>query len=265
MTNLKEELIKQEKQWLDYADIASSFLKHAPEGKVRTSSCRGKYCQYYYSDRNDGLPVKYADASMQPFIKKLIQKEYYRKALDYLDPALRKIQSFMNWYDPDYLTRLYESLPSARKSLLTPLAKTDSQYIEEWLSSRHSGDTGHEIKETIFSNKGEAVRSKSEKIIADKLYELDIPYVYECPYTLPGFGPVYPDFTILNVRLRKTFFFEHFGLMSNPDYAAKSIRKINAYSENGLWFGDGLLFTFESEQCPLNTVFLERIIHRFLL
>ena len=55
----------------------------------------------------------------------------------------------------------------------------------------------------IITEKGEAVRSKSEKIIADKLYMKEIPYVYEQPLYLKGYGYVVPDFKILNVRTKK--------------------------------------------------------------
>ena len=55
--------------------------------------------------------------------------------------------------------------------------------------------------EELVTNNGEIVRSKSEKIIADLLFMLGIPYVYECPLDTPG-GTIYPDFTILDISTR---------------------------------------------------------------
>ena len=261
LSSLKE----TEERWLAYADTAGKFLRTAPEGTVKSMLCHGKYPQFYYSEDGRTPPRKYAGIRKQRLVKQLVQRDYYEKALKYLDPALRKLQSFMKWYDPEELNRLYASLPEARKQLVTPLEPTDEMFIEEWLNDRQSGDTGYDPGDNLLTNKGERVRSKSEKIIADKLFELNIPYVYEAPLVLPGFGTIHPDFTILNVALRKTVYFEHFGLMANPSYAVSAFKKINAYAQAGLWFGDGLLYTFEYESVSINTSLLEKMIRRYLM
>ena len=54
----------------------------------------------------------------------------------------------------------------------------------------------------LITEKGEYVRSKSEKIIADTLTKNNINYVYELPLRLKGYGTVKPDFTVLNKRTR---------------------------------------------------------------
>ena len=45
----------------------------------------------------------------------------------------------------------------------------------------------------LITEKGEYVRSKSEKIIADTLTKNNINYVYELPLRLKGYGTVKPD------------------------------------------------------------------------
>jgi len=71
--------------------------------------------------------------------------------------------------------------------------------------------------------KKEKVRSKSEVIIADRLFINAIPYEYErglivkipktaeCPETEMVWNP---DFRVLNVRTGKEYIWEHFGRMS---------------------------------------------------
>lgn len=83
----------------------------------------------------------------------------------------------------------------------------------------------------IITEKGEAVRSKSEKIIADKLYMKEIPYVYEQPLYLKGYGYVVPDFKILNVRTKKEYYLEHFGMMDDYEYAKNAIKKIECFQK----------------------------------
>ena len=109
---------------------------------------------------------------------------------------------------------------------------------------------------------GENVRSKTEKIIADLLYHLDIPYVYECPLQLSD-GKVYPDFTILNKRTRKVYYLEHFGMMDKPEYAAAAIQKIKRYEKSGYYIGEDLLATLELSDAPLGTKELERMIRKY--
>ena len=79
----------------------------------------------------------------------------------------------------------------------------------------------------IYSERGERVRSKSEKIIADKLYRNGIPYKYEKPLVLKGLGKIHPDFEILNKRTRKEYFLEHLGKMDDIGYVKKNMRRIN--------------------------------------
>ena len=113
--------------------------------------------------------------------------------------------------------------------------------------------------------KGERVRSKSEKIIADALEREDIPYRYEYPVCLSGDLYIYPDFMVLNKRTRKEYFLEHFGMMDNPEYAEKMIRKIEEFEKNGIFPGEKLLMTFETRNRPLNTTVFEKIIQEFFL
>lgn len=265
MNDLMKNLKEQEETWLKYADKAGVFLKKAPQGNVRVTSCRGKYDQYYYSV-TDGAPAnQYAGAKNLSLIRELLQKDYYRQIMRCLDPALRKIQSFIEWYDPEIINRIYNDLPESRKKLIQPIEESDEEFLKNWLDEHQPGSAGYDVNPDIISNKGEPVRSKSEKIIADKLYELGIPYVYESLLLLPGAGTVCPDFTVLNISRRQTFYYEHFGLMDDPEYAAKAFKKIVAYAEAGYWFGSGLLYTMESAHSSLNTVFLEKMIRRYLL
>ena len=66
--------------------------------------------------------------------------------------------------------------------------------------------------------------SKSEIILADLLNRNGIPYRYEYPVHLKGWGKVYPDFTLLDVRKRREIYWEHFGMMDDSEYAEKAIQ-----------------------------------------
>ena len=117
----------------------------------------------------------------------------------------------------------------------------------------------------ILTEKGERVRSKSEKILADYFYRNKIAYKYESPLHLKGYGIVYPDFTFLSRKTKQEIYWEHDGRMDDPGYAQNAVRKILAYEENGIYPGESLILTFETEKNVLNTRIIERLVHRYLL
>ena len=117
----------------------------------------------------------------------------------------------------------------------------------------------------IITEKGEQVRSKSEKIIADKLFMKGIPYVYEQPLYLKGYGYVMPDFKILNVKKRKEFYLEHFGMMDVEEYVRKALRKIETFEKNDIYPGEKLLMTFETSDSPINIKLLDEMVNRYLI
>ena len=112
----------------------------------------------------------------------------------------------------------------------------------------------------IITERGERVRSKSEKIIADKLHALGIPYRYEYPLVLEGNIKIYPDFAILKMPQREEVYLEHFGLMDNIEYMDSVIYKLNTYERNGIYLGVNLYITHETSKVPLNTRALDGMI-----
>ncbi len=240
-------------------------LKRAPAGSLRTY--RNKNYVYYYhrkdSHDNAGKYIR-KDSSL---VKALAQKEYNTKVLDstnmYLS-ILRSGLSQLKQYDPAYLSKLFQSLPDSRRKLVDPLFQTDEAYAEKWLNVSYSGKEFPDNFPEYYSAKGERVRSKSEILIADRLAQLGIPYRYEYPLFLNGFGTVYTDFTMLDVATRQVRYLEHFGLIDQPEYASRFVRKIEAYERNGIYLGDRLLVTFETADRPLNMrLFDDMILHYF--
>ena len=78
---------------------------------------------------------------------------------------------------------------------------------------------------------GDLVRSKSEVIIADKLFARGVDYAYEQPLTLPNGRTRYPDFTIVDPARGMTFYWEHLGLLDDPEYQSRWERKRAEYLE----------------------------------
>ena len=117
----------------------------------------------------------------------------------------------------------------------------------------------------ILTERGERVRSKSEKIMADYFFRNEIVYKYEKPLYLKGLGTVYPDFTFLSPRTGEEIYWEHDGRMDDPVYAKNAVKKIEAYENNGIYPGERLILTFETECTILNTQTIEKLVHKYLL
>ena len=59
-------------------------------------------------------------------------------------------------------------------------------------------------------------------------------------------------------------YWEHLGMMDEPDYAEKALRKISCYEQNGLWQGDKLILTYETKAISLNQKLIGQVIQHYL-
>lgn len=83
------------------------------------------------------------------------------------------------------------------------------------------------------TERGEAVRSKSEVIIANILHAKGINYRYEDPLEIDGVVK-YPDFTIDDDNTGETYYLEHLGMLSLPTYKQAWEEKLRWYEEHGI-------------------------------
>jgi len=121
------------------------------------------------------------------------------------------------------------------------------------------------------TSKNELVRSKSEVIIADRLADLGIEYLYERPLRLGG-ETKYPDFTIEDAELGVTFYWEHCGMMHNPAYRERWERKLLWYRDHGVLpheEGGGtagtLIITEETCESGISSAAIEKLIRTVIL
>lgn len=103
--------------------------------------------------------------------------------------------------------------------MVNPIILPDNLYALQWSQELYRGNPYRTDALVFATERGEYVRSKSEKMIADKLFMLKIPYKYECPLQCNRGKVFYPDFTLLNVSERKVYYLEHLGMLDNPEYA----------------------------------------------
>lgn len=195
------------------------------------------------------------------------QEDYYRVLLGVLEERYAKLSEALRCLE-DLDPRLaFENLPGKRQALVVPEYLSDGEFAELWLAAhaRYAEKGFREGDRVHYSARGERVRSKSESDVADRCYYRKVPYLYEYPWTLSSSGVWFPDFTVVNVRTRKVYLWEHLGMEDDPDYAVRNLEKLRIYQENGFWPGENLILTHEDKDHPLTVRDIDAVIDHYLL
>ncbi len=290
MTNLITTM-KKEQEYLEQvrskvtADIRQEHKDKLP-GKLRIQK-KGNSVQYYHvragqeavnnSQLSEISDVTNKSTSLaksnQTYIPKknitlarnLAQRDYDKKLLQEIDSRQKIVNKFLKEYPQTGIENTYEELNEYRKKLIHPIIETDESYAKVWMNAPYVRKIIGEDVPVIFTENGERVRSKSEKMIADKLKQLGMPYRYEAPLCLGRNLVLHPDFTVLNVKERKEIYYEHFGMMDNPEYVENALKRIELYEKNGIYPGDKLLFSWETSTAPVNMKNVEGMMRKFLV
>ncbi len=232
------------------------------DGKVR-------FYQANYDPAKKQFSRTYLTKEDRPKVALLAQQNYNQKVLraikkeeEALVECLAKYQKITALYET-----IYFALDKARQELVTPITPTTEQKVKAWLAEPYPSMTKYAESANYLTERGEYVRSKSELMIADRLYHAGIPYKYECPLELhmesePKSNRFYPDFTIYLPEQEKELYWEHFGLMSDADYLSHAIAKLSFYQRVGLLQSGQLILTFEAQSTNLNPKEITDIIER---
>jgi hypothetical protein len=237
-------------------------LRDAPRGYLRVNKGK-KGTQYYF--RNDakdynGTYVRKKDFEL---VRAIAQRDYDTKLLEEIRIQKQKTEELLKMIQKEQLCAIYDDFSEERKVLISKRVVSPEEYAKVWEKDEYIGKAFNTEEGEIITDRGERVRSKSEKILADKFHHLKIPYKYECPLHLAGFGTVYPDFTLLNKWTGKEYYWEHFGMMGDEEYSTDAVRKIETYQKAGIFLGKKLLVTFETKQKPINTIRVEELVREY--
>ena len=245
----RKETLEHEVNWL------KREISKSPKGSVVACKVNGKYRWYHQKKKSGGgYQRSYINAKNNELAKRLAQKAYFRRMLLDRENELECIS--------DYISK-------RKVTRYDAMLEYDSPYRElllnsEWAMEQYNRNPSHPENLVVKAPKGEFVRSKSEALIANALFDLGIQYRYECELELSG-EVVYPDFTIKDKKSGKIILWEHFGKMDDPDYFAKTIRKIALYLKNGYIPGVNLIMTFETKKEPFVTDDVQRAIMQNLI
>lgn len=262
MQELRHLLIQEQKHLETIINRAKRGLEAVPEGRLRISCDKNKPRYYQYISANNETYIPKAEMERA---RLLAQKNYNESVVKKAETRLKQIRKITKNYSDDEIEKIYTSMNKERQALITPVEPTWNQLLKKWNEEEYQGKEFKEGMPLILTEKGERVRSKSEKILADYFYRNNILYKYEKPLYLKGYGIIYPDFTFLSKKTHQEIYWEHEGMMDKQDYARTAVRKIELYQLNDIYPGEQLIMSFESEQNPLNSRLIEKLTKKYLL
>ncbi|MBE5958343.1 MAG: hypothetical protein E7254_05710 [Lachnospiraceae bacterium] len=208
--------------------------------------------------------MKYISKDNMDLIKSLAQKSYDKKILRCVEKRLNHISKLLKDYKEGDIENIYLNECVSRQNLVTPVELTYEQLVQSWLSMPYEGKEFTSECPVILTNNGMRVRSKSEKIMADYFDSLGIKYKYECPLKLNSNRIVYPDFTFISPYTRKEIYWEHEGMLDNPEYAKCAVKKLDSYAVNHIFPGENLILTFESSDTVINMNVIKEMTKKYL-
>lgn len=238
-------------------------LSKAPEGTLNIAGSKDNP-YYYYKKTSSDQSKKYLKASEKQLVEALCQKEYNQKVLQSAKKELYQLERLKKGYPNPAYDEVYEKIHPQRQKLVHPIVVPDEEFVKQWEQFEYIKKDFRDDAPEYYTDKGERVRSKTEILIANALTKHDIPYRYEAPLYLNGHGTIHPDFTVLNVRLRKEFYWEHMGMMDDFEYVEAALLRIEMYEKNDIFPGNKLILTHETARRPINSRNIEKMIFQYL-
>ena len=229
-----------------------------PEGSVSIYRDAGhiRYKGVYRGERH------YYTQSELPIVKKLLLKKYLKLKIAEMKSIL-KVYRMAQRHEQNYAGKATEFLLSqpVRADLLRDELRKKEYNILHWQTISDSEEAPYQEGRIETAVTGIKVRSKSEVMIASVLFERGLLFRYEDPLRL-GRITYYPDFTILGPD-SSVIWYEHFGMMDNPDYSKKAYEKLNSYALHGIIPSVNLIVTMETREAPLDLLKIHHALDQF--
>ena len=238
-------------------------LEKAPQGSLKIV-CKKTCTQFYYRKSPEDKEGMYIPKKDRALVKKLAVKKYAEKAVGPLRKQVKLVEKMLTGNHEKALQQAYAGLSKEARLLVEPVLLEPEQLAQKWQAVEYERLPFDRTVSHFFTSRDEQMRSKSEIMIAEALYNAGVPYRYEFSLHIKGRGTFHPDFLCLNKRTGQEIIWEHFGLMDKPEYAANAMEKIALYAQNGYVLGRNLIYTMESLAMPLNSKLVKLLIETHL-
>lgn len=235
-----------------------------PPGELICTRNEGRYKWYLKEEET----TSYLPKQEWQLAQLLAEKKYFLLHIQELERELSACSSYLQKSDTGQSTaKMLENKGYGRllreHGHLTACDDLQSE-LKEWMEAQYEGKEDYSEKLNICGTRGYCLRSKSEAIIDKVLFDYGIPFRYECKLILEDIA-FYPDFTIRHPKTGKLYYWEHMGMMDNPEYVSHACKKVGVYCRNGIIPSVQLILTYETREHPLGIDVVERTIQQYFL
>ena len=238
--------------------------KHIPKGNL---ICRdhGEYRDYYFRARG-GSSLKYLkkkSADDSRLIESLKREYLLRQYRTILEENISLQKQFISAYIPSDFDLINATMPKAYQYYPEdcPIFKPEWQ-IRPSQNPYYTEYLRHKTKFGLW------VRSKSELIIAELLFDMGVGFWYEKELVLRDekgkTRASYPDFTI-TCRHGKEIYWEHKGMMDDEEYFLRDQDKMQIYQLNGIYPPKNLIITHDGPDGSLAMQDLRLLVNGLVL
>lgn len=238
-------------------EMKEKALRSAPKGSLLISTSSNS-SQYYLTEGRQSK--NYIPKQNLDLIKSLAQKDYDSDVLKAAKEEKELLEKLLKKYPKVSPEECYENMPEAKRQLIDPILLTNEEFIAKWEAAEYERKPTTDSEYRFVTNRGETVTSKSEKMIADRLFQRGVPYRYEASLRLKNGIVIHPDFTLLDMKKRREVYYEHMGRMDDPNYVDNALRRMRNYENSGIILCDNLLITMETSKVPINMKAVDNII-----
>ena len=240
----------------------SKDLEALPSGSLYCKKEKAYFKWYHIIDDKEKL---YISKNNENLAKSLALKMITQKRLEDVKKEKYAVDQYLRHHNHDQSKEekfLNNANCELRRLVSLSYIPINRRY-ENWQNADFPTNTYKPELKRIRTLRGDLVRSKSEAIIADFLFQHQIPYRYECALSLNG-HTIYPDFIVIHPVTGEQFIIEHFGMMDNCEYFSRYLEKIQIYAKSGYYPDSNLLCFYETADNPLNSAIVANKLEYFL-
>lgn len=238
---LKETQRQQSIRANELAEFEGVFLKSR---KHRNGS------EYYYARKNGSVESTYLGNASNITVNNIKEARYLRKSLPIIEGNIRCLEQMLGRLQPTDYENINELLPKIYRGAKLTYAEGADEKRRSWkeralaYKARFNIYKPEELK--IETKDGTYVRSKSEALIYNALFDMGLTFVYEMPIRI-GSRTYWADFVILSEQDYETeIIIEHQGLMKSEGYRMRFMEKLHEYWKAGYVLGVNIFFTFDN-------------------
>lgn len=215
--------------------------------------------------KDNGKRVRHGLMHDEEILRALIKKSIYEDELKSIATQKKVLEICINELVPFDLEmsikNLKERCPDLSDALIVDTIKIGANCA--WAQADYEKSNYKEEEKRHITSRGLKVRSKSELLIAEKLYEYNIAFRYEQVMHIDN-TTLIPDFTILRSD-GKLFYWEHEGMTNVKKYLDWQQHKGQIYASVNIVPWDNLIITYDDESGNMDLRVVESEIKNKLM